>query len=789
MSPKEKSKSKKRIVLLDSHAILHRAFHAIPDFSTASGRPTGALYGLASMILSIGKDLKPDHIIACYDLPGGTFRNELSDGYKAHRKELDTGLAQQILESREVMDAFAIPRYEKKGYEADDLLGTLAEILKKDKNNEIIIASGDMDTLQLVDKTQVRVFTLKRGLTDTVLYDEKGVVERFGFGPKLLPDYKGLRGDPSDNIIGVAGIGEKTASILISNFGTIENIYKKLAKSDKEFREAGITPRIIELLRANEEEALFSKTLATIVRNVEVDFELPEKSWRESVSKEAVEKLFQDLEFRSLTPRFRAVFDIEDAPKNETDSSMDPLELKRLSIAAWLLDSEKTSPDVEDILALAKTNNLEKAKEIIFESLKKNKLDKVFEEIEEPIIKVIEEMKIYGIKVDKSYLQKLSKDYHRVLDGIEKEIYKLAGQEFNIKSPKQLSEILFDVLKLPTAGVKKSAGGGYSTQIDILEKLEDVHPIIRQIMDYRELQKLLSTYIDVIPEMVSEDGRLHADFIQDGTTTGRFSSNNPNLQNIPIKSELGKNIRGGFVASEGHMFLSFDYSQMELRLAAIFSGDENLTEIFKKGEDVHTAVASRVFNVSMGEVTKEMRRHAKVINFGILYGMGVNALKKNLGSTQKEAAEFYANYFDQFKRFKGYLDGTIEFAKLHGYTETLYGRKRYFRNINSSVPFIQKMAERTAINAPIQGTLADIVKLAMRYIDERLAKEGLKDSIHLVLQIHDELIFEVKEDILDKAKKIVREEMEGVLEKSYIHFKSPVPIIVNESVGATWQEL
>ena len=420
MSPKEKSKSKKRIVLLDSHAILHRAFHAIPDFSTASGRPTGALYGLASMILSIGKDLKPDYIIACYDLPGGTFRNELSDGYKAHRKELDTGLAQQILESREVMDAFAIPRYEKKGYEADDLLGTLAEILKKDKNNEIIIASGDMDTLQLVDKTQVRVFTLKRGLTDTVLYDEKGVVERFGFGPKLLPDYKGLRGDPSDNIIGVAGIGEKTASILISNFGTIENIYKKLAKSDKEFREAGITPRIIELLRANEEEALFSKTLATIVRNVEVDFELPEKSWRESVSKEAVEKLFQDLEFRSLTPRFRAVFDIEDAPKNETDSSMDPLELKRLSIAAWLLDSEKTSPDVEDILALAKTNNLEKAKEIIFESLKKNKLDKVFEEIEEPIIKVIEEMKIYGIKVDKSYLQKLSKDYHRGLDGIEK---------------------------------------------------------------------------------------------------------------------------------------------------------------------------------------------------------------------------------------------------------------------------------------------------------------------------------------------------------------------------------
>lgn len=774
---------------MDTHAIIHRAYHALPDFTTASGEPTGALYGLSSMILSIAKDLKPDHIIACYDLPGGTFRSELTDTYKAHRKKLDDGLVEQIDKSREVMDALSIPCYEKKGYEADDLLGTIAEVLKKDKSNEIIIASGDMDTMQLIDKTAVKVFTLKRGLSDTIIYDEKAVIERFGFGPKLLPDYKGLRGDPSDNIVGIAGIGEKTATILISTFGTIENIYKALKKGDGAFREVGITPRIIELLKNGEEEALFSKTLATIVRDVPIDFEIPEKFWRETVKLESVEKMFQKFEFRSLLTRFKSILDIaEDTPK-VPDVEVEPKELKKLGIALWLLDSDKTTPDIEDIFTYAKTRNLEDAKKTLWNDLQKNKLDKVYTEIEEPIISVVDEMQKYGIKIDKKYFQKLSDDYHKTLDAIEKEIYSLAGREFNIKSPKQLGEILFDVLHLPTAGVKKSAGGGYSTQITVLEKLEDAHPIIKKIMEYRELQKLLSTYIDVIPDMVAPDGRLHAEFLQAGTTTGRFSSNNPNLQNIPIKSELGKAIRGGFVAGVGNTLLSFDYSQMELRLAAIFSGDENLIEIFKKGEDVHTAVASKVFSVPMADVTKEMRRHAKVINFGILYGMGVNALRKNLGSSQKEAAEFYENYFKQFQSFEGYLEDTKNFARKHGYTETLFGRRRYFGAINSSVGFIAKMAERTAINAPIQGTLADIVKLAMRFIDERLQKEGLSDQVHLILQIHDELIFEVSEDITEKVMPIIKEEMEGVLEKSYLKFRSPVPITVNYSAGKTWQEL
>lgn len=774
--------------MLDTHAIIHRAYHALPDFTTSSGVPTGALYGLASMILSIVKDLKPDHIIACYDLPGGTFRSEMTANYKANRKKADDALVDQIIKSREIMEALSIPFYEQKGFEADDLLGTIAEKLKVSKDNEIIIASGDMDTMQLIDKSQVKVFTLKRGLSDTIVYDEKAVMERFGFTPKLLPDYKGLRGDPSDNIVGIAGIGEKTATTLITTFGTIENLYKKLKKSDAEFREVGISPRVIELLRNGEEEALFSKALATINRDVPMDFSLPERLWRETVSLNNVEKIFQKFEFRSLVTRFKNILEIKDDEVKE-EVNIEPLELKKLSIALWLIDSEKTNPDIEDIFTYAKTRDLEDAKKILWNDLQKNKLDKVYSEIEEPIIGIIAEMQQRGIKIDKEYLKNLSKDYHQTLDGIEKEIYNLAGQEFNIKSPKQLGEILFEVLHLPTAGIKKSASGGYSTQITVLEKLEDAHPIIKKIMEYRELQKLLSTYIDVIPEMVASDGRLHAEFIQTGTTTGRFSSNNPNLQNIPIKSDLGRAIRGGFVASEGNVLASFDYSQMELRLAAIFSGDENLINIFKNGEDVHTAVASRVFGVPMTDVTKEMRRHAKVINFGILYGMGVNALRKNLGSSQKEAAEFYADYFRQFKSFETYLNDTKNFARSHGYTETLFGRRRYFATINSSIPFIQKMAERTAINAPIQGTLADIVKLAMRFTYERLQKEGLSKDVSMLLQIHDELIFEIKEDVLDRAVPIIREEMQGVLEKSFIHFVSEVPIVVDYASGKTWQEL
>lgn len=787
-------KNKKRIVLLDTHAIIHRAYHALPDFATASGEPTGALYGLSTMILSIASTLNPDYIIACYDMPGGTFRSEATATYKANRKKNDDELNDQIKKSRALMDAFSIPYYEKKGYEADDLLGTLSEILKKDKDNEIIISSGDMDTLQLVDKKQVQVFTLKRGLTDTVLYDEKVVKDRFGFGPKLLPDYKGLRGDPSDNIIGIAGIGEKTATTLITEFGTIEEIYKKLKKGKEVFKKAGITDRIIKLLEEGEEEALFSKTLATIMCTVPVDFSLPKKSWKELIDFKHIEKVFERFEFKSLGARFRKVITGENIPlpvveDEKEKQNISDEELRKVSIALWLLDSEKTNPKIDDILDFAKTKNFDEAKKIIWKEVKKRNLEKVYEEIEAPIIPVIKKMEDRGVLLNTKYLKNLSTDYHAKLEVLEKEIYNLAGEEFNIKSPKQLSEILFTKLALPTKGIKKSASGGYSTDISTLEKLEDEYEIIKKIMDFRELQKLLSTYIDVLPDLVREDGRLHAEFIQHGSSTGRFSSNNPNLQNIPTRSDLGRAIRNAFVAAPGFKFVSFDYSQIELRIAAMFAGDEYMIKTFNEGKDIHAAVAAKVFNVTEDKVDREMRRMAKIINFGILYGMGVLALKKNIGTSKEEAQKFYDEYFEQFSSIKNYLDDTKNFVRKFGYTETLFKRRRYFGGINSTLPFIRAMAERMAINAPIQGTNADIVKVAMKMIDERVNKEGLGDKVFPILQIHDELIYEIKEDVVEKVAPIIEDIMEHVLENSFINYKPEVPLGVNFAIGDNWGEL
>jgi DNA polymerase-1 len=785
--------NKKRIVLLDTHAIIHRAYHALPDFATASGEPTGALYGLSTMVLSILSTLNPDYIIACYDMPGGTFRSEATATYKANRKKNDDELNDQIKKSRDLMDAFSIPYYEKKGYEADDLLGTLAEILKKDKDNEIIISSGDMDTLQLVDKKQVQVFTLKRGLTDTVLYDEKAVKLRFGFGPKLLPDYKGLRGDPSDNIIGIAGIGEKTATTLITSFGTIEDIYKKLAKDKTAFKKVGVTDRIVKLLEDGQEEALFSKTLATIMRDVPVDFSMPEKKWKDSANLENIEKVCERFEFKSLAGRFKKVLTGESAPEIKEDvqesQNVSNEDLRKVSIALWLIDSEKINAKMDDILNFAKTKNFDEAKKIIWKEVKKRNLEKVYEEIEAPIIPVIKKMEDRGVLLDTKYLKVLSKDYHSKLEILEKEIYKLAGEEFNIKSPKQLSEILFTKMALPTKGIKKSASGGYSTDISTLEKLEEEYPIIKKIIDFRELQKLLSTYIDVLPELVKEDGRLHAEFIQHGSSTGRFSSNNPNLQNIPTRTDLGRAIRDAFIAEPGWKLVSFDYSQVELRIAAMFSGDEYMIKTFKEGKDIHAAVAAKVFGVTEDKVDKEMRRMAKIINFGILYGMGVLALKKNIGTSKEEAQKFYDEYFEQFSSIKNYLDDTKNFVRKFSYTETLFKRRRYFGGINSTLPFIRAMAERMAINAPIQGTNADIVKVAMKMVDERIEKEGLSDKVFPILQIHDELIYEIKADVAEKVAPIIEDIMEHVLENSFIKYKPEVPLDVNFAVGNNWGEL
>ena len=811
----------KTLVLLDAHAIIHRAYHALPEFLSSKGEPTGALYGLSSMLMKIITELRPDYIVACYDLPQKTFRHEAYGAYKAGRVKADEALIMQLKNSRQIFEAFGIPMYDSPGFEADDILGTIVEQMKAPSplgrglggGVNIIIASGDMDTMQLVDDKKVQVYTLKKGINDTILYDEDAVEARFHFKPKFLPDYKGLRGDPSDNIIGIKGIGEKTAESLIVNFGTIEDIYKQLRITNYElqFKKLGFSDRIIKLLKDNEEEALFSKTLATIRTDAPIDFKLPEKTFWESADLKKIEQVFALFEFRSLFGRLKNFFGEKAgnqeifqpcalpgvpggtlAHEKSPDSPPSATKLQEASIALWLINSDIPNPKLEDILMFANTDDFEKAYKYVFEKLKEKNQTLVYEEIEKPIIPIVQEMENHGILIDKKYFEKLSEEYHRELDILTKKIYTQAGMEFNINSPKQLGEVLFGKIGIKSQGknkVKKNASGGFSTKVSILEELEENNPIIKEILFYRELQKLLSTYIDVIPKMVGDDGRLHAKFLQNGTTTGRFSSQDPNLQNLPIKTELGRRIRGGFIAKKGHKLVAFDYSQIELRVAAMLSGDKKMTQLFRDQKDIHAGVASFVFGVPLEKVDSEMRRKAKVINFGIIYGMGVSALKKNLGGTREEAQKFYDNYFNQFSGVRDYLEKVKNFAVKNYYTETLFGRRRYFPNINSRIPFLKSMAERTATNAPLQGTAADIIKLAIRYTDEDLKTAGINSQVHLVLQIHDELVYEVEETILEKAEKAIKQAMESVLERSSLHYKTDIPLEVHFGSGDNLQEV
>ena len=798
----------KRLILLDSHAILHRAYHALPDFSTAQGVPTGALYGLSLMLLRIAEDFHPDYIVAAYDLPKPTYRHEAFKDYKAGRAKTDEALIEQIKSSRKIFDAFNIPIYDKEGFEADDIIGTIVEAAKKDDGLEVIIASGDMDTLQLVSKEKVKVFTLKKGIKDTILYNEKAVHERFGFGPELITDYKGLRGDPSDNIPGIKGIGEKTATILISTFGTIENMYTELKKGDEKFLKAKITPRMVELIRAGKEDAEFSKMLATIRPDAPIDFVLPKKTFAENIDFQKIDTLFAELEFRTLTQRLKNILGKTDlsAPKSVVSSlenslrsnildtkppisspqNIDKEKFKEAQVMLWLLNSNLGNPTIEDIFAHTKTKDFFEAYEKISKEIKEKKLSVVYEEIEKPLIPIVETMNGNGVMVDGEILKKLSVEYGQEAKKLEAKIWAMAGREFNVNSPKQLGEILFETLGLKAKNQKKTSTGAFSTKESELEKLRDEHPIIGDILNYRELKKLLGTYIEPIPLLLDDKSRLHATFIQTGTTTGRMSSENPNLQNIPNKNDLGQNIRRAFIAENGKELLSLDYSQIELRIAAFLSGDEKLISIFKNGEDVHTAVASQVFHVPQKDVTKEMRRRAKVINFGVMYGMGVNALRTNLGTDRAAAQKFLTDYFETFSGLAAYLERIKKEAGEKGYTETLFGRRRYFDGLKSRIPYIRASAERMAINAPIQGTEADIVKLAMIKLDEFIRAESLESKVKLILQVHDELVYEIEKGVAPKIMPRIKKIMESVVSME----KSKGIICVAEAkVGENWQDM
>ena len=780
-----------RLVILDSHAILHRAYHALPDFSNSKGEPTGALYGLMLMLFKIVEALKPDYIIAARDLPGATHRHELFEAYKATRIKAEDELIAQLEVAPKVFEAFGIPVYEHTGFEADDVVGTIVRELSARTDIETVIATGDMDTLQLVGP-RVHVFTLRKGLSDTVLYDEDRVRERYGFGPERVVDYKALRGDPSDNIPGIKGIGEKTATELIKEFGSLDDIYEALGKDPAGFAKR-VKPRVVELLKGGKSDAAFSKTLATIHPNVPLSFELPKRQWHLGEHATTIMALCDQLEFKSLKERVRSAHASKGEGGEITTGSeaphVDPAALRETALALWLLHSDVTNPSLEDILREAHTEDFEKAREAIFAELRATgRLGEVYEKIERPLIPIVDRMNATGVYVDKAHLKALSDEYGKELGVLAGKIYAHAGHEFNINSPKQLGVVLYDELKINPVKQKKTAGGARTTREEELAKLAPLHPIIDDILGYRELQKLLSTYIEKMPALIGSDGRLHAEFLQTGTTTGRMGCQNPNLQNIPIKSEYGRRIRTAFSAPKGRVLVALDYSQIELRIAAGLSGDKKLVQIFKEGGDVHAAVAAQVFNVPPELVDHEMRRRAKVINFGILYGMGVNALRTNLGAsvTREEAAAYLSEYFKNFSGLARFIEHTKAEASRLGYTETLFGRRRYFAGFKSSIPGVRAQAERMAVNAPMQGTQSDIIKLAMVEADNLIEKNGWREKAALVLQIHDELVYELAEDAAETAARAIRDVMESVAPKDLL---SGVPILAEAAIGSDWGSL
>ncbi len=858
-------RTRETLVLLDAHAILHRAFHALPSFSSPKGEPTGALYGFVAFLLKVLRELKPDYIAACYDLPEPTFRHAAYEKYKGQRPELASDLTSQISRSYDLLKAFSIPVFEHPRFEADDILGTIVEKVRTQKNLDVIIASGDLDTLQLVSGHRVRVYTLRKGLQDTVLYDEEKVRERFGFGPEHLPDFKGLKGDPSDNIMGVPGIGDKTASELVQKFGTLEKIFKALKKDKKSLASAGIKERTMKLLEEHEEEALFSKTLTEIRRDAPIEFSLEKTDWRGNYKKEKAELLFKELGFVSLLSRLPAVGEADAAVRKEevgVTSSLKFLEKERelfwyfsedteklyalslggkifevapgraeaevlkklldaegenhffdakkifhvlgkdrvpqvtsdLKISAWLARPVLQNPNLfgvvhnflpKESLATGEIfkslRHLPALSQVLGREIREKKLERVLNEIELPLIPVLYEMERRGILIDVNLLEKLSGEFQKKLEKYQEKIWKLAGLNFNINSPQQLSEVLFERLKLEIKGIKKTPGGARSTRESELLKLKNLHPLIPEILSYRELAKLKSTYLDALPKLADESGRVHTTFDQTGTATGRLSSSEPNLQNIPIRSEAGREIRKAFIASKGFSFVSFDYSQIELRIAAILSNDRKMKRAFQEGKDIHTITAAEIFNLPEAEVTPEMRRDAKVINFGILYGMGVNALAQAMEVPREKAEQFWSEYFRDFEGVAEYIEKIKKEVRAKGYVETLFGRRRYLPEIFSSAEYIQKEAERMAVNAPIQGTEADIVKLGMIRA-QGLIKENFSGEAHQLLQIHDELLFEVKKERVKDFIPAVKKILEGI-------YEGDVTLTVEAKVGDNWAEL
>jgi DNA polymerase-1 len=903
---------RKKFLIVDANAILHRAWHALPPMTTKGGKLVNAAYGFVAALFKAFKEFKPEFCAVCFDRKEKTFRHEEFAEYKAGRVKQPDEFYAQIPVAKQILEALNIKIFEKSGFEADDLIGTLCEKRQVNRDDVLsIIVTGDQDTLQLVDNN-TEVYALRKGMSDTVVYDEKAVREKFnGLTPSQLADFKGLAGDASDNISGVPGVGEKTAINLLNEFGSIEKMYQKI--EPKEYKNIKVSERLHQVLKENKALALQSKKLGTIVRDVPVEFDLDDCLLGAYDRNKAFE-IFHQLEFKSLLNRLPAFGEEPAKPQEEKiaenhhryffvrteaefenffrelkkqkffafDTETDGLNvfrakllgisfcwqdgiahyieaqpefLKQLKllfeddaikkaghnmkfdikvlwlnginvanhyfdtmIASYLLNPGTRAHKLDDLVFRELGYQMTKITDLIGKGkgqttlgfvepakvanyscedadytwrlidklkpqLEKNKLIDLFEKIEMPLIAVLAEMELNGVKINVEHLKKLSQKVERRLKLLTEKIHRSAGGEFNISSPQQLKEVLFEKLKLSPLGLGKTKTG-ISTAADELEKLRGQHPIIELVEEYRELTKLLSTYIDALPALVEPStGRVHTEFNQTVTATGRLSSSNPNLQNIPVRTELGQEIRQAFIPERGSKIISADYSQIELRVIACLSGDKNMIEVFKRGEDIHKATAAKIYNVPLEKVTKEMRFAAKEVNFGVLYGMGAWGLASRKKISRKEAKDFIEKYFQTFARVKKYIEEMKEKARADGYVETIFGRRRYLPEINSGVQQIRSSAERMAINMPIQGTAADLMKIAMIEVRRALTETAVNgQGIKMLLQVHDELVFEAPNDAVNKIAKIIDEKMEKI-------HKLCVPIKVETEAGKNWQEL
>lgn len=901
----------KKIVLIDGNSILNRAFYGIMGnkmLTTPDGKYTNAVYGFLAILFKVLEDIEPEYLMVTFDLKAPTARHKLYDGYKATRKGMPNELAEQMPILKDILKSMNIKVIEKEGYEADDVLGTMAKRAEKD-GFDVTIVSGDRDTFQLTsNRVKVRIPHTKMGKTETETFGREEVLKKYGVTPKQLIEVKGLQGDTSDNIPGVPGIGEKTALELVKKYKTIDGIYEAIEKGEDDLK-----PKAKERLLENKELAMLSRTLGTINLEVPIEENLEEfkiKEW----NKEEVFSKFKELNFNRFIDRFN--LKSEEGPKQNlaelfeiktlnTQNEIKDLLEKIQNKLVFMLGTEKVEQEnliikkqiksiyiyIDDTVYEIKFNtneefisyfktifeneNIQKysyslnetyvllmqngiyLKEIKFDteiaayllnpSNGKYKLDelanqylsidipeylefvgakqqketqmtlfsqdeinvdfekyqnaiymytiaklaeimnkkleeinslKLFENIEMPLIKVLAEMQYEGIYVDKQELVSFGVKLKEDIEVIKQEIYKLAGEEFNINSTLQLGNILFEKLKLP---VYKKTKKGYSTDVDILEKLKAEHPIIEKILEYRGFMKLNSTYIEGLIVYINEyTHKIHSYFHQTITATGRISSTEPNLQNIPTRAEQGKQIKKAFKAQEGNIFIDADYSQIELRILAHISNDTNMREAFLNEEDIHKQVASKVFNVPLEEVTKEQRTAAKAVNFGIVYGISGFGLAEQLGISRKKAEQYIEQYLEKYKGVKEFMDRIVEKAKEQGYVETLFHRRRYIPELSSNNYMVRQFGARAAMNTPIQGTAADIMKIAMIEVNKKLEEEKL--NAKLILQIHDELLIECKIEEKEEVKKILKESMENAVKLS-------IPLEVEVSEASNWYDV